>query len=69
MIARCEEVREEIPSIVLQTPSGSQLKISASIGACHCWTGFDPPASPKAADENLYQAKSLGRNKGGRIDS
>ncbi|WP_244427801.1 GGDEF domain-containing protein [Allorhizobium ampelinum] len=60
---RCEEVREEIARIVLHAPSGSQVRISASIGACHCDPGFDLSDCLKAADKNLYQAKALGRNR------
>ncbi|WP_244598684.1 GGDEF domain-containing protein [Rhizobium tubonense] len=62
MLGRCEEVREEIARIVLKTPSGAQVRISTSIGACYCQPGFDPSGSLKAADENLYQTKALGRN-------
>jgi diguanylate cyclase (GGDEF)-like protein len=63
MRGRCEEVREEIGRIVLKTPSGTQVRISTSIGACYCRQGFDPSDCLKAADENLYQAKTLGRNR------
>ncbi|MBO9134489.1 GGDEF domain-containing protein (plasmid) [Rhizobium sp. B230/85] len=63
MLGRCEELREEIAGIMLYAPSGSRVMISASIGACHCPTGFDPPECMKAADENVYQAKALGRNR------
>lgn len=52
-----------IARIVLQTPSGSQVRISASVGACHCQSGFDASDCLKAADQNLYQAKALGRNR------
>lgn len=62
MLGRCEEVREEIARIVLKTPSGTRVQISTSIGACYCRSGFDPSDCLKAADENLYQAKALGRN-------
>lgn len=63
MLGRCEELREEIAGIVLQAPSGLHLMISASKGACHCPKGFDPSECPKTADENLYQATALGRNR------
>ncbi|MFK4259492.1 GGDEF domain-containing protein [Agrobacterium tumefaciens] len=63
MLSRCEELREKIAAIILQAPSGLKVTVSASIGACHCPTGFDPPTCLKAADENLYQAKALGRNR------
>ncbi len=63
MLGRCEELREEIAGIMLYAPSGLRVMISASIGACHCRTGFDPSECLKAADENLYQAKALGRNR------
>jgi diguanylate cyclase (GGDEF)-like protein len=63
MLGRCEELREEIAGIMLQAPSGLRVMISASIGACLCPTGFDPSGCLKAADENLYQAKALGRNR------
>ncbi len=60
---RCEEIRGEVASIVLKAPSGAQVRISTSIGACYCRPGFDPLDCLKAADENLYQAKALGRNR------
>ncbi|RWX74698.1 GGDEF domain-containing protein [Neorhizobium lilium] len=63
MLARCQEIRNEIAEIVLYSPSGSQVRISASVGACHCQPGFDPSVSLKVADGNLYQAKALGRNR------
>ncbi|WP_132537202.1 GGDEF domain-containing protein [Rhizobium sp. PP-F2F-G48] len=63
MLGRCEELREEIAGIMLHAPSGLRVMISASIGACHCPAGFDPSECLKAADENLYQAKALGRNR------
>jgi diguanylate cyclase (GGDEF)-like protein len=63
MFDRCEEAREEIARIVLQAPCGSQVRISASIGAFYCPSGFDPSGCLKAADENLYRAKALGRNR------
>jgi diguanylate cyclase (GGDEF)-like protein len=62
MLDRCQKIREEIAGIVLHSPSGARVLISASIGACHCQPGFDPSGCLKAADENLYQAKALGRN-------
>lgn len=63
MRGRCEEVREEIARIVLKTPCGTQVRISTSIGACYCDRGFDPSDRLKAADENLYRAKALGRDR------
>jgi len=63
MLGRCEELREEIAGIILHAPSGSRVMMSASIGACRCPPGFDPSDCLKAADENLYQAKALGRNR------
>ncbi|WP_454702950.1 GGDEF domain-containing protein [Agrobacterium burrii] len=63
MLGCCEDLRKEIAGINLHAPSGSRVMISASIGACHCPTGFDPSGCLKAADENLYQAKALGRNR------
>ncbi|WP_245440440.1 GGDEF domain-containing protein [Agrobacterium fabrum] len=63
MFDRCEEVREEIARIALQASSGPAVRISASIGACYCPSGFDPSGCLKAADENLYKAKALGRNR------
>jgi len=63
MLGRCEELREEIAGIILHAPSGSRVMMSASIGACHCPMGFDPSECLKAADDNLYQAKALGRNR------
>lgn len=63
MLGRCEEVREEIAAIVFHAPSGTPVRISASVGACYCPAGFDPSECLKAADENLYQAKALGRNR------
>jgi diguanylate cyclase (GGDEF)-like protein len=63
MLGCCEELREEIAGIILNAPSGSRVMMSASIGACHCPMGFDPSECLKAADDNLYQAKALGRNR------
>ncbi|WP_223567735.1 GGDEF domain-containing protein [Agrobacterium tumefaciens] len=63
MLGRCEQLREEIAGIILHAPSGLRVMMSASIGACHCPMGFDPSECLKAADENLYQAKALGRNR------
>ncbi|KQS71619.1 diguanylate cyclase [Rhizobium sp. Leaf371] len=63
MLARCEEVREDVARIVLKASSGSQVRISASIGALYCPSGFDPSNSLKTADDNLYRAKALGRNR------
>jgi PleD family two-component response regulator len=63
MRGRCEEVRKEISRIVLKTASGTRVRISTSIGACYCERGFDPSNRLKAADEHLYQAKVLGRNR------
>lgn len=60
---RCEEIREQIASVILKAPSDTQVRISTSIGACYCDRGFDPSDCLKAADENLYQAKVLGRNR------
>ncbi|HEY0121217.1 MAG TPA: GGDEF domain-containing protein [Rhizobium sp.] len=62
MLGLCEEVREAITRIDLRSPTGSPVRMSASIGAFHCRPGFDPQGCLKAADENLYQAKALGRN-------
>ncbi|MFW8643285.1 GGDEF domain-containing protein [Rhizobium beringeri] len=62
MLMRCEEIREEIARIDLRSPSGSKVRISASIGVFHCQPGFHPHSCLKAADENLYQAKASGRN-------
>lgn len=63
MLDRSEEIREEITRVVFFSPSGSEVRISASIGACLCKPGFDPASCLKAADENLFQAKALGRNR------
>ncbi|WP_092990023.1 GGDEF domain-containing protein [Rhizobium sp. NFR03] len=63
MLGHCEQLREEIAGIILHAPSGSRVMMSASIGACHCPRGFDSSDCLKAADENLYQAKALGRNR------
>jgi diguanylate cyclase (GGDEF)-like protein len=63
MRGRCEEIRAEISRIVLETPSGTEVRISTSIGACYCPRGFDPSDCLKAADENLYEAKAQGRNR------
>ncbi|PYE43945.1 diguanylate cyclase (GGDEF)-like protein [Rhizobium sp. PP-F2F-G20b] len=63
MLDRSEEIREEITRVVLFSPSGSEVWISASIGACLCQPGFDPAGCLRAADENLFQAKALGRNR------
>jgi diguanylate cyclase (GGDEF)-like protein len=62
MLMRCEEIREEIARIDLRSPSGSKVRISASIGVFLCQPGFHPHSCLKAADENLYQAKASGRN-------
>lgn len=62
MLARCEEVRQAIADVDLWSPTGSKVPISASIGAFHCRSEFDPHSCLKAADENLYQAKAAGRN-------
>ncbi|WP_337270909.1 GGDEF domain-containing protein [Oryzifoliimicrobium ureilyticus] len=59
----CEEVRAEIAAIVLSADFGVSAPISASIGACHCSPGFDASERLRAADRNLYQAKTLGRNR------
>ncbi|WP_082519824.1 diguanylate cyclase [Rhizobium sp. Root1220] len=50
-------------SLAIKCKTTWRVQISASIGACHCPSGFDPSERLKAADENLYRAKTLGRNK------
>ncbi|MFB9951293.1 GGDEF domain-containing protein [Rhizobium puerariae] len=62
MLRRCKELRELIERMDLQ-PAGTEVPVSASMGAIHCGTGFDPTDCLKAADINLYEAKALGRNR------
>jgi len=63
MTRRCEDIRRLIERTDLRSASGSPVSVSASIGAYHCAQGFDPHESLKAADVNLYEAKSRGRNR------
>jgi diguanylate cyclase (GGDEF)-like protein len=61
--ALCEEVRALIERMEVRAPSGKRVPVSASIGACYCAAGFDADECLKAADVNLYEAKSQGRNR------
>ncbi|WP_306864793.1 GGDEF domain-containing protein [Neorhizobium galegae] len=59
----CEDIRELIEGMHVRSASRSIVSVSASIGAIHCVSGFDPDECLRAADVNLYEAKSLGRNR------
>ncbi|MGK6317514.1 GGDEF domain-containing protein [Neorhizobium sp. DT-125] len=63
MARRCEEIRTLIEHMDLRSASGGVVPVSASIGAFHCGSGFDPHESLRAADANLYEAKAGGRNR------
>ncbi|CAN7232905.1 GGDEF domain-containing protein [Neorhizobium tomejilense] len=63
MLRWCKDVRELIEGLDVRSASRSNVPVSASIGAIHCAPGFDPLECLRAADVNLYEAKSLGRNR------
>lgn len=63
MLRRCEEIRGLIDCMDFRSASGSIISVSASIGAFYCVPGFDPQECLKAADANLYKAKTSGRNR------
>ncbi|CDZ48226.1 GGDEF domain-containing protein [Neorhizobium galegae] len=63
MLRWCEDIRELIEGMDVRSASRSSVPVSASIGAIHCAPGFDPHGGLRAADINLYEAKSLGRNR------
>nr|WP_105432200.1 GGDEF domain-containing protein [Neorhizobium tomejilense] len=63
MLRWCEDIRELIEGLDVRSASRSRVPVSASIGAIHCASGFDPHECLRAADVNLYEAKSLGRNR------
>ncbi|EUB95201.1 diguanylate cyclase [Rhizobium sp. CF080] len=63
MLKWCEDIRELIEGLDVRSASRSSVPVSASIGVIHCASGFDPHECLRAADVNLYEAKSLGRNR------
>ncbi len=63
MLRWCKDIRELIEGLDVRSASRSTVPVSASIGAIHCASGFDPLECLRAADVNLYEAKSLGRNR------
>lgn len=63
MLRWCEDIRGLIEGMDMRSASRSSVPVSASIGAIQCASGFDPSESLRAADVNLYEAKSLGRNR------
>ncbi|MEN3146722.1 GGDEF domain-containing protein [Neorhizobium sp. IRAMC:178] len=63
MLRWCKDIRELIEGLDVRSALRSSVPVSASIGAIHCAPGFDPHECLRAADVNLYEAKSLGRNR------
>jgi len=61
--ALCEEIRALIEHMDIRAPSGARVAVSTSIGAFYCAAGFDADECLRAADVNLYEAKSQGRNR------
>ena len=58
-----DRLRERIASLVIDTPDGERLSVTASFGVASC-----PPLErvedlPAAADEALYEAKTGGKNR------
>ena len=53
MLRWCEDIRELIEGLDVRSALRSSVPVSASIGAIHCASGFDPHECLRAADVNL----------------
>ncbi len=62
--AAAERVRAGVARTTVRTPEGAELpSVTISVGVAQLRAGEDPAALMKRADDALYQAKRLGRNR------
>ncbi len=60
-----ERIREQVEQTRITMPDGKKIHVTISIGGSHIFTGYKLVAEEvlKLADQELYRAKSLGRNR------
>jgi diguanylate cyclase (GGDEF)-like protein len=60
-----ERIREQVERTPIAMPDGTQIQVTASIGGAHIspWRKHVPQEVIEKADQELYRAKALGRNR------
>ncbi len=61
--AAASNVAEQLRALIEDSPFGRDLPVTISIGITECATGYTPEQWLKAADEAMYRAKRMGRNR------
>ncbi len=60
-----ERIREQVERTPIAMPDGTKIQVTASIGGAHIspWNKHLPEEVIEKADQELYRAKALGRNR------